>query len=148
MDFYNLAFYLVSYLAIPLWLMMIFLPHASLTKKLMGSVYIVLPFAVPYAILVLPHLSDVLLWLIPTPEKIEQLLTKPYSDILAWIHFIPMDLFAGRWIYLDSRHQGFSALIMAPILTLCLLLPPLGFVIYMLYRIAFSKAGAPSPNEA
>ena len=144
MDIYNFAFYAVSYLAVPLWLMMILLPKHSLTQKIMGSVYIVVPFAVPYAVLVLPHFQDILLFFIPTPAKIEQLLTHPYSDVLAWLHFIPLDLFAGRWIYLDSRKQDFNVFAMAPILSLCLLLPPLGFVLYFIFRFINYKAKADS----
>lgn len=139
MDIYNFAFYAVSYLVVPLWLMMILLPKHSLTRKIMGSVYIVVPFAVPYAVLVLPHFQDILLFLVPTPAKIEQLLTQPYSDVLAWLHFIPLDFFAGRWIYLDSRKQDFNVWAMVPILSLCLLLPPLGFVLYFIFRFINAK---------
>lgn len=139
---YNIAFYAVSYLVIPLWLMMILLPKWHITRKVMSPVYIVLPFLLPYAILVLPHFQDILLFLIPTPAKIENLLTHPYSDVLAWIHFIPVDLFAGRWIYLDSRRLDFPVLPMVPIMTLCLLLPPLGISLYLIYRLLSQKSAA------
>lgn len=142
MAIYNFAFYAVTGLVIPFWLMMILLPKWHFTRKALSSVYIVLPFVLPYAILVLPHFRDILLFLLPTPEKIENLLTRPYSDVLAWIHFIPLDFFAGRWIYFDSRRQDFNVLVMAPILTLCLLLPPLGITIYLFYRMAKSKTSA------
>ena len=135
MNIYDIAFYVTSFAAVPLWGMMILLPNWSFTKKALGSVYIVLPFALPYAILVSFHLEDILLFLAPTPAKIEALLSRPYSDVLAWIHFIAMDLFAGRWIYFDSRKQDFNVLVMAPILTLCFLLPPLGVSIYLIYRL-------------
>jgi len=140
-EIYNLAFYAVSFLAVPLWLLMILLPHWKVTQRIMGSVYTLVPFAIPYAILVLPHWRDVFLFLIPTPLKIETLLTQTQSDVLAWIHFIPLDLFAGRWMYLDSRRQGFNVWMMAPILALCLLLPPLGMVLYFIYRLIAGKPG-------
>ncbi len=149
MNVYDFAFYAVSFLAVPLWLMMILLPKHSLTKRIMGSVYIVVPFAVPYAVLVLAHFQDILLFLAPTPSKIEELLTHPYSDVLAWLHFIPLDLFAGRWIYLDSRQKNFNVFAMVPILSLCLLLPPLGFVLYFIFRFINSKRqseGQPEPS--
>ena len=142
MDVYDYAFYIVSFLAVPLWLLMILLPKWELTRRAVGSVYIVLPFALPYAILVLFHLQDVLLFLAPTPEKIQTLLSHRYSDVLAWIHFIPLDLFAGRWIYLDSRSENFNVFVMMPILTLCFLLPPLGVSIYLLFRLATAKPGS------
>ena len=141
MDIYTIAFYATSFLAVPLWLLMIVLPKAALTQRVMKSVYTVVPFAIPYALLELPHLSDALLFAMPSPEKIGALFTHPHSVVLAWIHFVPVDLFAGRWIYLDSRRQGLNAWLMAPILTFCLLLTPLGMVLYFLYRLIAGKPG-------
>jgi Na+-driven multidrug efflux pump len=139
MTIYDFAFYAVSFLVVPFWLMMILAPKWHITRKALSSVYIVLPFAIPYAVLVLFHFEDILLFLAPTPAKIEELLTRPYSDILAWIHFIPVDFFVGRWIYFDSRRQDFNVYVMVPILTLCFLLPPLGITIYFFYRLVNSK---------
>jgi hypothetical protein len=30
-----------------------------------------------------------------------------------FLHFLAFDLFVGRWVYLDSRERGISALLMA-----------------------------------
>ena len=141
MSIYDIAFYAVSFLAVPLWTLMIVAPKWKVTHRIMSSVYIVLPFALPYAILVLPHFKDILLFMPPTPEKIGELLSHPYSVVLAWIHFVPLDLFAGRWIYLDSREHNLNVFAMVPILTLCFFLPPLGFSLYFIMRFFVLKGG-------
>lgn len=135
MTIYDFAFYAVSYAAVPFWLLMIFLPRWTVTSSVLRSPYIILLFTLPYALLVLPHFSDILLFLNPTPEKIEELLQRPYSDVLAWIHFIPLDLFVGRWIHFDSQRLKLPYFLMIPVLTLCFLLPPLGISLYLITRL-------------
>jgi hypothetical protein len=144
MDIYNVAFYVTSYLAVPIWGLMILFPRARFTQVLLGSVWIVVPFLIPYSLLILWHLGDIPLFLRPTPEKIQTITSQHYGVVMAWIHFIPMDLFAGRWIYLDSRRRALNTLVMAPILVACFLTPPLGVLIYILYAFTFGKPLAPS----
>jgi hypothetical protein len=140
------AFYAVSYLAIPFWTLMILFPKWPVTARVMGSVYLVLPFALSYAILVLFHLTDIKSFVPPNHEHVIDLLKHRYSDMLAWMHFVALDLFAGRWIYFDSRRQNFNVLVMAPILTLCFLLPPLGISLYLIYRLICGKSADPTAN--
>ena len=139
MTIYDLAFYVTSYLAVPVWVLMIAFPHARFTKVLLSSVWIVVPFLVPYSLLILGHLGDVLLFLRPTPDKILHITSQPYGVVMSWIHFIPLDLFAGRWIYVDSRRRALNALVMAPILLACFLTPPLGVLLYILYASTYGK---------
>ena len=62
-------------------------------------------------------------------------LTKAFSIdttvAVGWAHFIAMDLFVGRWIYLDSRKNDVFA---AHSLLLCLFFGPTGVISHVTTR--------------
>jgi hypothetical protein len=128
-------FAISSFLVLPFWALMIFLPRWRVTGRLIGSPLIAALPAVFYAALVLPRLVDI--WaLVSRPDLagIAGLLGSPAGATIAWLHFLAFDLFVGRWIYLDSRERGISAWLLAPVLYLTLMLGPCGFLLYLLVR--------------
>lgn len=70
----------------------------------------------------------------PTLAGIAALLGTPDGATIAWAHFLAFDLFVGRWTYLDGHERGISALLMAPVLFLTLMLGPIGFLLYLVLR--------------
>ena len=66
-----------------------------------------------------------------TLQSVAALLGTPESATIGWVHFLAFDLFAGRWVYLDSRERGVSPWVMAPVLFLTLMFGPLGFLLYL-----------------
>lgn len=127
MDFTRL-FSLSSLTVMPFWLLMIVLPHWRVTKRIIQSPLIAVLPALVYAALVLPDLRAVFAIVSsPTLPSIAALLGSPQGATIGWVHFLAFDLFVGRWSYLDSRARNVSALLMAPILFLTLMLGPIGF---------------------
>ena len=144
-------FSLSSLLVMPFWALMIFLPHWRWTRRILRSPLVILPPALLYGALVLPRLAEVFLAVSsPTLAGIATLLSTPAGATIAWAHFLAFDLFVGRWIYLDGRERGISALLMAPVLFLTLMLGPLGFLLYLVLRgmaaRPFSGRTAPEPS--
>lgn len=136
MDLYSLAFRLCSILIIPFWLLMIAAPRWHVTLRVMTSLWPIFVFALPYTLLEIPrYTSDVPLFLRAQLSSIDQLLSRQNDVVIVWLHFLAVDLLAGRWIYLDSREQDYSPWIMAPILVVCLLFCPAGIVIYLAFRM-------------
>lgn len=128
-------FSLSSVLVIPFWFLMIVLPHWHWTKRIMQSPLVIAAAALLYAVLVLPRLGQVLPAVLnPTLPGIAALLGSTAGATIAWVHFLAFDLFAGRWIYLDSRERSISPWLMAPILFFVLMLGPIGFLLYMICR--------------
>ncbi|GAA1784227.1 ABA4-like family protein [Luedemannella flava] len=121
----------------PLWFLMIVAPTWSWTRRIVASPWSFVPLALVYAVLVVPRLGDILP-VVTRPELAEvgALLATPAGATIAWVHFLVFDAFTGRWIYLDSRDRKLQPLLMAPILVLVILLGPLGFLIYLLARLA------------
>jgi hypothetical protein len=136
-------------LVMPFWFLMAFLPHWRWTKRIIGSPLISLPAALLYAWLVLPRAGAI--WAaVSSPElgPIAALLGSPEGATIAWAHFLAFDLFVGRWAYLDSRERGVSALFMAPILLLTLMLGPIGLALYLGLRAIYALRGRQAPAPA
>ncbi|MEB3210459.1 MAG: ABA4-like family protein [Leptolyngbyaceae bacterium] len=118
---------------LPFWTLMVVLPNWAVTKRVMSSFW-------PYIILALVYFYLFVAGI--TPESAEEFASAGLSDIAwlfsqeqfaatAWVHFVVIDLFTGRWIYRDglelnvfTRHS----------LVLCLFAGPLGLLSHILTR--------------
>jgi hypothetical protein len=132
-------FSLSSSFALPFWALMIVLPHWRVTKWIIGSPFIAVVPATIYALLVLPDAAAIYATVSnPSLAGIAALLGSPVGATIGWAHFLAFDLLIGRWAYLDSRERKISALLMAPILYLTLMLGPIGFLLYLALRSIYS----------
>lgn len=146
MDF-ELIFSLSNLLVLPFWFLMIALPHWSWTKRIISSSWIVAPVALLYVVLVLPQAGGLLLSLAnPSLDGIAGLIGTPAGATIGWAHFLAFDLFVGRWAYLDSRKREISAWVMAPILFFVLMLGPVGFLAYLVVRMASERLFSAETN--
>lgn len=124
-------FWLANALIVPVWGMMWFLPDHDLTKRYIGDLKLTfLPLLVPYLVLALPVLPDLLMTLgtqMPTPAVVVELFEDPDMVVLAWIHILALDTLAGRHIWRRMLLAGRPRAVSFPVLLFCLLLGPLGF---------------------
>jgi hypothetical protein len=141
------VFQLSNLLVMPFWLLMILLPHWTWTKRIMASLWTVVPASLLYAILVAPNFVALLGELAnPSLGPIAALLGTPEGATIAWVHFLAFDLFVGRWAYLDSRQHGFTAWLVSPVLFLVLMFGPLGLALYLGLRALLPRREhAPQP---
>jgi hypothetical protein len=131
-----------SLLVMPFWLLMILVPRWRWTERLARSPFIVAGPVLLYAALVLPELLALLpLVTRPALPAVAALLGQPRGATIAWAHFLALDLFAARWIYLDARERALPAWIVSPLLALTLLFGPLGLGGYLLWRALRPVAG-------
>mmetsp|Transcript_8357 Transcript_8357/g.23865 ORF Transcript_8357/g.23865 Transcript_8357/m.23865 type:complete len:216 (-) Transcript_8357:8-655(-) len=103
----------------PFWLLMILLPTNDITKKVMGSLDVVIFFALVHLFIVgtsivqpgatapLLEFNDVF-----DPSKDSQAafmnMVTNYPNFVAeeWPHVLTWDLFVGRWVWLDGLRRG------------------------------------------
>lgn len=106
----------------------------------MQSIWTLVPAAVAYALLVVPNLLS-LLPALANPEltTIAGLLGTPEGATIGWIHFLAFDLFVARWAYLDSQQRQLNSVVTSITLFFVLMFGPLGFLLYLIVRAAFSK---------
>jgi hypothetical protein len=121
---------------IPFWFLIVVAPHWRWTKRLMSTPWPVLLMPVLYVVLMLPKTFEVvpLLFQVPSARAMAQLLGTVDGVTIGWVHFLALDLFAGRWAYLDSRERGFSAWWVSPVLALMMAAGPLGLLLYVSAR--------------
>ena len=98
------TFWFSSSTIIPLWFLMWFMPNHDITKKVVGDLrFCLFPLAISYTVLLLPNLMNVIASLgteMPTPQIVLDLFSEDEMIILAWLHFLVMDTFAGRFVWL------------------------------------------------
>ena len=129
--------FLAANLAVlPFWFLMIVLPHWRLTQRVMATLWPILLMPVLCVALMIPKTLEVvpLLFQVPSARAMAQLLGTVDGVTIGWVHFLALDLFAGRWAYLDSRARGFSAWWVSPVLVLMMAAGPLGLLLYVSAR--------------
>jgi hypothetical protein len=116
---------------LPFWTLMIFLPKWDVTRKVISS---------PLPFIALSGLYIYLLFSAVTPESAQALANPKLADIarffalegaaaVGWVHFLVMDLFVGRWIYLEGQRTGVFT---AHSIVFCLFFGPIGLLSHLL----------------
>ncbi|MDF5716245.1 MAG: ABA4-like family protein [Rhizonema sp. NSF051] len=127
----SLIFNIANLFVLPFWLLMIFLPKWKVTQRVMESYIPFVLLAVLYSYLFVISI---------TPENAQALSNPQLADIAkffadekaaatGWIHFLVMDLFVGRYIYLQGQKTGIWTI---HSLALCLFAGPLGLLSHIL----------------
>ena len=131
----DLIFNISNLIVMPFWLAMIFAPRWKVTHATLRSLWIVVPSALLYAGLVLPGLPALAqLAGSPSLAMIASGLSTPEGAAAVWAHLLTFDLFAGRWIYLDSRERNLSPWLVSPLLFMTFMLGPFGLLAYLVLR--------------
>jgi Domain of unknown function (DUF4281) len=115
---------------LPFWTLMIFLPKWDVTRKLISSPLPYIALAGLYLYLLVGSI---------TPESAQALANPKLADIahffaaegaaaVGWVHFLVMDLFVGRWIYLEGQRTG---VITIHSIVLCLFAGPIGLLSHL-----------------
>jgi Domain of unknown function (DUF4281) len=135
---------------LPFWTLMIFLPKWGVTQRIMQSY---LPFVVLANLYLYCLISAI------TPESLQAMSNPTLTEIArffgderaaatGWIHFVVMDLFVGRWVYLEGQRTGIWTF---HSIALCLFAGPLGLLSHILtswLQTALGKTTASSSPTA
>jgi len=113
-----------------------FMPKHELTKKYVGDIrWSIFPLLIPYTLLALPNAPEVLytfLTQMPTPELVVELFESEEVIALAWLHMLAFDVFVGRYVWLRMLAADRPMYVSTPILVLCTMMAPLGFLFGLL----------------
>ncbi len=118
-------FNVANLFVLPFWALMILFPKWKITQQVMESYIPFVPLAAAYLYLFVTSI---------TPENAQALSNPQLADIAkffadekaaatGWIHFLTLDLFAGRYIYLEGQKTGVWTI---HSIALCLFAGPLG----------------------
>jgi Domain of unknown function (DUF4281) len=134
---------------VPFWAMMILLPNWGLTKKVMNSFIPFVVLAVLYIYLFGSSITAENAAALSNPKlaDIAKFLGEETAAATGWIHFLVMDLFVGRWIYLEGQRTGVWTV---HSLALCFFAGPMGLLSHIVTYWITQKffPGSENPSEA
>ncbi|HEX8247708.1 MAG TPA: ABA4-like family protein [Pyrinomonadaceae bacterium] len=123
------------------WLLLVFAPRWSWTRKMVLSGLIPLLLSVAYLVLIISFfgrteggfgsLADVM-----------KLFTNQWNVLAGWIHYLAFDLFVGSWEVKDAQARGISHWFVIPCLFLTFMLGPIGFLLYHILRLIVRNQAA------
>ncbi len=142
----DLMFNGANLFVLPFWGLMVLLPNWSVTRRVMDSYVPYVALAGLYVYLFVTLDSSVL-EAFADPELSLASLAGLFanSPVMAtgWVHFVVMDLFVGRWIYLQGQTEGIFT---RHSLALCLFAGPIGLLTHLITALItqtfFPKAKA------
>lgn len=133
---FQLAFLVV----VPFWALMIVAPGWRWSQRIAGSIFIVLPALVVWAVAIAPVLPEFAKEMLnPDLAGVRALFADDDVVAAVWAQVLAWDLLVGRWIYQDSRERRIHPLIMAPLLVLTILLSPIGLPLYLAVRVPLTR---------
>ncbi|TBR57931.1 hypothetical protein B4U84_18415 [Westiellopsis prolifica IICB1] len=142
----NQIFNIANLYVLPFWLVMIFLPNWKITKRVMESYIPFVPLALAYIYLFINSITPENAQALSNPQLVD--IAKFFADEKAaatgWIHFLAMDLFVGRYIYLQGQKTGAWTI---HSLALCFFAGPMGLLSHILTYWVTKKFISKSENE-
>ena len=128
---------------IPCWLLLIFLPRATITKILVKSVVIPLLLSTAYIFIAYQiYITENIFEIFNLYLGLDELYSL-YSNegflLIFWLHFLTINLFIGNWIANDAQNFSVSRPLVIISLIATYFTGPVGLVLYWLIRIFYSK---------
>jgi hypothetical protein len=128
------VFQLVGALALPMWVLLIFLPTWKVTRFLIDYKIIPIILSVVYAIYIGIALSAGGMMDFGSLKSVMQLFTVENAVLAGWIHYLAFDLLVGMWMVNQNKTLQIHPIIMTPCLLGTFLFGPVGFLIFMMIR--------------
>lgn len=132
---------------LPFWTLMILLPNWGVTKKIIESYIPFVILAGLYIFLISGTLNEESAQALanPTLADIARFFAEERAAATGWVHFLVMDLFVGRWIYLQGQRIGVWTI---HSLILCLFAGPLGLLSHIVTEWITQKFLTKNETEA
>jgi hypothetical protein len=140
-------FNVANIFVLPFWVLMILLPHWTLTKQILSSFLPFIALALLYVALLVLSLTPEAAQAMSNPNlpAIAGFFSDPSAAATGWVHFLVMDLFVGRWIYWEGQRLGVWTV---HSLILCLFAGPLGLLSHIITAAVQERFfPAPEPPE-
>jgi Domain of unknown function (DUF4281) len=130
---------------LPFWTLMILLPNWGITRRVMGSFLPFVALAAVYIYLFAININPETAQALANPKlaDIAGFFTEESAAAIAWIHFLVMDLFVGRWIYWEGQRTGVWTV---HSLVMCLFAGPLGLLCHIITAWVSQRFFAPSED--
>ena len=140
-------FNIANLYVLPFWTLMIVLPRWEITKKVMESFLWTLPLIGLYIYLFAASLDpdSASIWSNPDLKSLASLFSQEVVVFAGWVHFLVIDLFVGRYIYLIGEEKK---ILTTHSLILCLFAGPIGLLSHILTVAVKNQFFAPTTPAA
>jgi Domain of unknown function (DUF4281) len=128
------VFLIANWGVLPFWLLLVVLPRAAATKRLVHSMIPCLLLAPLYGALLFGDRPGPQGASFSTLMGVTHIFTTPWTITACWIHYLIFDLFVGAWEVRDAERLGIRHAYVVPSVVLTLLFGPLGLLSYALLR--------------
>ena len=134
----ELLFRMASPIPLIGWLLLVFLPRWSWTRRVVRGGLVPL-LAIGYAAIILARFgtSD---GGFGSLAEVQRLFADPYMLVAGWIHYLAFDLFIGSWIVADALERSAPAWLRIVPLPLTFMFGPAGLLLYLAGRTAYPVA--------
>lgn len=128
------VFSIAGALALPMWILLIFLPRWKVTQFLIDFKVIPILLSLLYAIYVAIALYEDGMMDFGSLASVMQLFTVENAVLAGWIHYLAFDLLIGMWMLDQNKQLKISQLLMAPCLFGTFMFGPVGFLVFMMIK--------------
>lgn len=128
------VFKIVGMLAMPMWILLIFLPKWKVTRFLIDYKIIPIILSVIYAIYIVKSLVAGGMMDFGSLKSVMQLFTVENAVLAGWVHYLAFDLLVGMWIVNQNKTLKIHPIIIAPCLLGTFMFGPVGFLVFMIIR--------------
>ncbi|WP_420571473.1 ABA4-like family protein [Kordia sp.] len=128
------VFKIVGMLAMPMWILLIFLPKWKVTRFLIDYKVIPIVLSVIYAIYIVKAIAADGMMDFGSLRSVMQLFTVENAVLAGWVHYLAFDLLVGMWIVNQNKTLKIHPIIVAPCLFGTFMFGPVGFLIFFIIR--------------
>lgn len=127
-------FLFVNMIALPMWILMIFLPKLKLTRFLIDFKIVPVLLTFIYAIYIVQDIVQGASFDFSTLESVKTLFTNDKALLAGWIHYLAFDLIVGMWILDKNKELEMHKLLIDFCLLATFMFGPLGFLLFMIFK--------------
>jgi len=128
------VFSIAGMLAMPMWILMIFLPKWSVTRFLIDFKIIPLLLSVIYAIYIFIAIREGGMMDFGSLGSVMELFTVENAVLAGWVHYLAFDLLIGMWMLDLNKKLNIHQVLMAPCLFGTFMFGPVGFLLFMIIK--------------
>jgi len=131
----DFVFSVVNALALPAWLLLIFLPYAPLTRKVVHSGVYSAIFGILYALLLIGLVNNADTSAgFDSIAGLRTLFSSDWALLTGWVHYLAFDILAGSWVVRHNEQSRISGIMLGFSLFFTFISGPFGLILYLAAR--------------
>jgi len=120
--------------AMPMWILMVFLPKWKVTRFLIDYKIIPILLSLVYVIYIFLAIQTGGGMDFGSLASVMKLFTEEQAVLAGWVHYLAFDLLVGMWILDQNKELRIHQLLIAPCLLATFMLGPIGFLLFIIIK--------------